>query len=64
MPSPTKFYRGAEIRIYESFDGTGPPGTIVVHYFCFVSTLGIILSDDSVDGLKAKIDRALGFSQN
>jgi len=63
MPSPLEFYRGAEIRIYESFDGAGPPGNIVVHYFCFVSALGIILSDDSVDGLKARIDAALGLTQ-
>jgi hypothetical protein len=63
MPSPIEFYRGAEIRIYESFTSGAPPGSTVVHYFSFVSALGILLTADTVEGLKAKIDAALGLPQ-
>lgn len=59
LPHSGEVYRDVELRAYESADA---PGNQVVQYFGVVTSLGIVLSSDSITGLKARIDAALDSS--
>ena len=56
LPGPSETYRDVELRCYEKAD---TPGNFNIQYFGIVDSLGIVLSDASLAGLKARIDAAL-----
>jgi hypothetical protein len=56
LSGPSETYREVELRCYEKAD---TPGNFNVQYFGIIDSLGIVLSDASLAGLKARIDAAL-----
>jgi hypothetical protein len=60
LPDSAEIYRNVELRAYESADA---PGNLVVQYFGVVSSLGIVLSAESIAALKSRIDAALDSSE-
>jgi len=56
LPGHSETYREVELRCYEKAD---TPGNFSTQYFGIIDSLGIVLSDASLAGLKARIDAAL-----
>jgi len=58
-PGPVEIYRDVELKTYESRARNGDKVSTRTRYFCFVPSAGRILSDDTLEGLKAQIDKTL-----